>query len=273
MSWSFAWKKVMKRKRKVSSPSTASLQDSALHRFRGLISEEEYTLLLKELEHPLYPGLRVNPLKIDPQAAIQEWIKRYGWQVKGIPYCPEGFWVTSWQEAISHTIEQRLGFYYVQDAASMLPVSLFDFEGLSSPLILDMAASPGGKTTHLTARTMDHGLVIANDASLDRITALRLVLQSWGAVNTAVTHFPGEMFAAWFPDTFDRVLLDAPCSMQNLRDTEKHPVRPISENELLRLAERQKRLIESAFRAVKVGGQVVYATCTLNPEEDEAVLD
>ena len=92
----------------------------------------------------------------------------------------------------------------------MLPVELFDWEGLEAPLVLDLAASPGGKTTHLVAKTGDRGLVLANDSSADRITALRLVLQNWGGLHTAVTNFHGEKFGGWFPDTFDRVLLDAP---------------------------------------------------------------
>ena len=120
---------------------------------------------------------------------------------------------------ISATPEHRLGFYYIQDAASMLPAELFDLSGTSAPLILDLAASPGGKTTHITARTGDRGLVIANDSSPDRITALRIVLSTWGSINNAITHFPGEKFGTWFPETFDYVLLDAPCSMQGIRTT------------------------------------------------------
>ena len=93
---------------------------------------------------------------------------------------------------ISQTIEHREGHYYIQDAASMLPVELFDFKNLEDPMILDMAASPGGKTTHLISKTGDHGLVIANDASRDRITALRLILQTWGGGANRGDAFPGR---------------------------------------------------------------------------------
>jgi 16S rRNA (cytosine1407-C5)-methyltransferase len=99
------------------------------------------------------------------------------------------------------------------------------------------------------------------------------VLQNWGAANTAVTAFPGEKFGAWFPECFDRVLLDAPCSMENLRSSESHPMRPISNRERQGLAQRQARLLASALQAARTGGEVVYATCTLAPKEDEAVLD
>ncbi len=222
---------------------------------------------------PCRTSIRINPLKVEPETALAGWRARYGWEVQPVPYCPNGWWITQSRVSPSQTIEHRLGEYYIQDAASMLPVELFDFDGLDEPLTLDLAASPGGKTTHITARTGDRGLVIANDSSASRITALRLVLDQWGATNAAVTRFPGESFGEWFPETFDRALLDAPCSMQGLRTSESHPMRPVSEKETASLAQRQERLLHSALQAVKVGGQVVYSTCTLAPEEDEAVLD
>jgi hypothetical protein len=147
--------------------------------------------LVAELERPLYTAIRINPLKVDPQPALSGWIERYGWTVQPVPYCQHGYWITAARVSPSQTIEHRLGYYYIQDAASMLPVELFDFSGPDAPLMLDMAASPGGKTTHMIARSGDRGLVIANDSSPSRINALRLVLEQWGAVSPAVTRFPG----------------------------------------------------------------------------------
>ena len=262
----------MKRKKTTPPPSAADVTRLALEDHRRLLSDEEFNLLLQELEKPLYPAIRTNPLKAGPEA-VRAWAGAYGWDLKPVPYCPTGWWINDTAAAPGQPMEHRLGFYYVQDAASMLPVELFDLEPDPNQLILDMAASPGGKTTHLVSRSGDQGLVVANDSSLDRVTALRLVLQTWGAANTAVTNFPGEKFGGWFPETFDRVLLDAPCSMQNLRSTDAHPMRPISARERTALARRQARLLASAFTALKTGGQLVYATCTLAPEEDEAVLD
>jgi 16S rRNA (cytosine1407-C5)-methyltransferase len=241
-------------------------------KYRTLLSGEDFARLEAALQKPLEPALRINPLKVDPRQALEYWKLRYSWQVHSVPYCDTGWWVSHSPAPISQTIEHRLGFYYIQDAASMLPVELFDWQASDRPLVLDMAASPGGKTTHLVSKIDDQGLVIANDSSRSRITALRLVLQTWGAASSVVTSFPGEKFGDWFPETFDRVLLDAPCSMHNLRSTDSHPVRSISEKERASLAVRQAHLLASAFMAVKPGGQVVYSTCTLAPEEDEEVL-
>lgn len=246
-------------------------QADALVRFQPLLSAEDYAALLAELERPLSPALRANLLKTGPESPA-EWAGRYGWDLSPVPYCAHGYRLKSVREAPGQTLEHRSGQYYIQDVASMLPVELFDFDGLHDPLVLDMAASPGGKTTHLLDRTLDHGLLIANDQAAARITALRLVLQTWGATSTAITNLPGESFGVWFPETFDRVLLDAPCSMQGLRSTESHPMRAITDHERQSLASRQARLLASAVEALKVGGQVVYSTCTLSPEEDEGVL-
>jgi 16S rRNA (cytosine1407-C5)-methyltransferase len=261
-----------RRKKTASIENSTTAQAAALDRFQPLLDPEEFRALLEELKRPLLPAFRLNPFKADPKQA-EIWQQWYGWQLHPVPFCPLGWQVSAAETPISHTLEHRLGHYYIQDASSMLPVELFDFPAGEHPLILDMAASPGGKTTHLAARSADHGLIIANDAGADRLTALRLVLQTWGTLNAAVTRFPGEKFGRWFPETFDRILLDAPCSMQSLRSTESHPMRSISEREQSALARRQSALLASAFSALKVGGQLVYSTCTLAPQENEAVLD
>jgi len=248
-------------------------QADMLVRFKSLLSADDFSRLLIELQNPLSPCLRWNPLKTSPDNSFPDWVKRYDWQYEPVPFCPNGFWIKHSVNPISKTVEHSLGHYYIQDAASMLPVELFHFDDTQEPLILDMAASPGGKTTHIISRTMDKGLVIANDSSRDRLTALRLVLQNWGASHAAISNYPGEYFGKWFPETFDFVLLDAPCSMQGLRETDAHALKPITQKEIDSLARRQTHLLESAISALKVGGQVVYSTCTLTPEENEGVLD
>jgi 16S rRNA (cytosine1407-C5)-methyltransferase len=205
---------------------------------------------------------------------IQSMAEHYGWSYSAIPFCPTGFRIESNPGApISSVLEHKLGMFYIQEAASMLPVELFHFNLSPSEITLDLAASPGGKTTHLIDRSHDTGLVIANDSSQGRIQALKIVLQHWGAVSAAVTRFPGENFGRWFPNTFDRALIDAPCSMQGLRTADSHSSRPVTEKESKNLSRRQISLLISALQAVRVGAEVVYSTCTLVPEEDEGVVE
>ncbi len=265
----------MKRKNKKTTPEITPEEalNQSMRCFEPLLSAEEFRLLQDEVKRPLLPAIRINPLKAKT-GAIESWQHRYVWQIESIPFCNNGYRVDdSRGTPVSQTPEHRLGYYYIQEAASMLPPELFTFAAEEPGLTLDLAASPGGKTTHLVARGMDHGLVMANDSSQGRIPALRIVLQNWGAMNTAISQFPGEKFGAWFSETFDRVLIDAPCSMQGLRVAESHDLRPVTEKESLQLAKRQTALLTSALQAVKVGGEVVYSTCTLLPEEDEGVID
>jgi 16S rRNA (cytosine1407-C5)-methyltransferase len=243
-----------------------------LDRYRHLLSEDQFAQLEAALQRPLPPALRVNTLKINLDTARHTWPNEYGWQVQDIPFCKSGWQISGNAASLSRTLEHRMGFYYIQDAASMLPAEMFDDDD-DGPIILDMAASPGGKTTHLASKIDDRGLIIANDSSSGRIAALRSNLQTWGTMSTALTSYPGERFGAWFPDTFDKVLLDAPCSGESLRTAERRKTRFVSATERLQLQRRQIKLLMSAFQAVKTGGQIVYATCTLAPEEDEAVID
>jgi 16S rRNA (cytosine1407-C5)-methyltransferase len=246
---------------------------SSLERFRDSLGDEGYQALLNELEKPLPSAIRANLLKVAPDRAIQKWQQSYDWEINPISFCPYGWQIISSNVSISRTIEHRMGEYYVQDAASMLPVSLLEESSNDGQLILDMAASPGGKTTQLIDVTGDRSFVIANDTSASRLQALRIVLQTWGAMNFAITNYPGEQMGSWFPEVFDVILLDAPCSMENFRSTASHPLRSTTTSERDRLSLRQSLLIQSAFRALKPGGQLIFATCSLAPEEDELVLD
>jgi len=246
---------------------------SVLERYRGFLSAAEMARLVEAVQRPLSPALRVNTLKIDVDQARRLWPEWYGWQMRPVPFCAAGWQVVGQHPDLGLTLEHKMGFYYVQDAASMLPVELFHFDAVSQPLVLDMAASPGGKTTHLACKLKDRGLIVANDVNTGRIAALRSNLQRWGTMATVITHYPGERLGEWFPECFDKVLLDAPCSGEGLRTAERRKSRPLSEKRRRMLHHLQVRLLTRAFQALKPGGEVVYATCSLDPDENEAVLD
>lgn len=244
---------------------------SRLDHYRRLLSADDFARLVGALEQPRLPALRVNPLKIDPARALATWPVWYDWDVQPVPFCATGWQVTRAEVPIAQTLEHHDGYYYVQDAASMIPAELFSAH--DAPLILDLAAAPGGKSTHLASRTADRGLIVANDTSTRRITALRANLQNWGVFGALITNFPGERFGGWFPETFDCALVDAPCSGDTLRLTTGRKTRSVSDAEREQLCTRQIALLSSALAAVRPGGEIVYATCTMAPEEDEGVLD
>jgi 16S rRNA (cytosine1407-C5)-methyltransferase len=242
-----------------------------LERYDHFLDPGERARLREALEQPRLPAIRVNTLKIGIEQARQIWPERYGWTVQPVPFCAAGWQIVSQEQPIGDTLEFQNGYYYIQDAASMLPAEMFgDHE---APLILDLAAAPGGKTTHLASRYADRGVILANDSSAKRITALRANLQNWGVFGALVTNYPGERLGRWFPETFDRVLIDAPCSGDTLRITTGRKTRTVSDREHGALCQRQEALLLSAFQAVRPGGEIVYSTCTMSPAEDEAVLD
>jgi 16S rRNA (cytosine1407-C5)-methyltransferase len=253
-------------KKKLSPPS------DPIGRYRTLLSEAEITRLEACLSALPPTAVRFNPLKGSPAQMGTDFHQRIGWSLQPIPYCPDGFTVTTSQTPPGRSLEARLGYFYIQDAASMLPVELFESTDSPAPLLLDLTAAPGGKSTHLASHFNDQGILIANDGTASRIPALTSTLKTWGTTCSAVTNLPGEKFGQWFPEVFDIVLLDAPCSMENMHPGDKNK-REIQPAERFRLAQRQVQLLLSALRACKVGGQVVYSTCTLAPEEDEGVLD
>ncbi len=261
-----------KKKKRPIIGAVGHLLEDAMARYQPLLDAENYKKLQEELLQPLSPTMRINLLKNNPAVISERLQNLYNWKLTPIAYCPSGFRVDPGENSLSNTIEHRMGDFYIQEAASMLPAELFDVVPDQHPLVLDMAASPGGKTIHLADRINDQGLIIANDSSHSRLTALQIVLQKWGVINQAVTSMLGELFGELYPEVFDLVLLDAPCSMEGLRTTSSHPMRAISDKERQRLAQRQQKMLESALRSARVDGQIVYSTCTLAPEEDESVL-
>jgi 16S rRNA (cytosine1407-C5)-methyltransferase len=155
----------------------------------------------------------------------------------------------------------------------MLPVEAFSFVDGHADLILDMAAAPGGKTTHLAARAGDTGLIVANDASRRRIRALSSNLRTWGVTSAVITNLQGEELGSQLPGIFDKVLLDAPCSGESLRAGGGSKGRRVSEREHEALQRQQIRMLLSGMDALRVGGELIYATCTAAPAENEAVID
>ena len=132
------------------------------------------------------------------------------------------------------------------------------------------AASPAEKQPTWSTHT-GHGFYHRQRCQPKAHPRLRSVIAI--APSTGRNPFSGESLGRWFPETFDSILLDAPCSMENLRPTPSHPLRETTDSERLRLQEMQIRLLISGLSALKIGGQLVYATCSLAPEENEAVID
>jgi len=141
-----------------------------------------------------------------------------------------------------------------------------------NPILRDDA--PGSKTTQIACLMQNKGEIVANDISRTRLFKLRANLKQQKITNVHITNLAGERMWRKYPEYFDKVLVDAPCSMEGrFTTTDPDSYKDWSLKKVKELSHRQQYLLRSALTATKVGGVVVYSTCTLSPEENEGVID
>ena len=175
---------------------------------------------------------------------------------------------------LGNAIEHLLGYYYVQEVCSMM--SVLALEPKPGERVLDVCASPGSKTTQIAARMQNSGTLIANDVKLDRLKILSTNLERCGVMNCVSVRNDGVGLcmrlakAGW---KFDKILLDAPCSGEGTLRSSPKTFLMWNLKVVEKLSREQKKLIANALKCLKVGGTLVYSTCTHTPEENEAVVD
>lgn len=209
--------------------------------------------------------LRANRLRID-RDALQGTLARDDVETEPAAHAPDGLLVTAGNPLRGPAD----GSFFVQDEASQL-VAL-TLGAAPGEHVLDLCASPGGKTTALAAAMSDAGLLVACDVRERRLRLLRETVRTSGAQRIRIVHVAagGPLpFAA----RFDRVLVDAPCSGLGTirRDPDIRWRR--TEDELAAFALRQGQLLQRAADVVRPGGRLVYATCSSEPDENEAVVE
>lgn len=257
------------------SSSRVYFPELFLNQMRELLPDSaEFDQFIAISQQPLRRSLRVNTLKIGVEDFLAL-VAPYQWALTPIPWCKEGFWISR-DDAdtlpLGSTSEHLSGLFYIQEASSMLPVSAL-FAGCPTPeSVMDVAAAPGSKTTQIAAGMHNHGLLLANEYSASRVKVLHANISRCGVSNTAITHFDGRVFGAALPETFDAILLDAPCSGEGVIRKDADALRNWSPESTEAIAATQHDLIESAFHALKPGGTLVYSTCTLNRSENQQVV-
>ncbi len=222
-------------------------------------------------QKPLRKGIRVNTLKSSVED-FQKWAAEKNWKLTPVPWCPEAFYVDreNREEALGKDMLHLLGHTYMQEAASMLPPALLQAE--PGDHVLDMSAAPGSKTTQMGAKMQGTGVIVANDVQEKRLWTLKSSLHRCGVHNNLVTKKVGQWFARHMTERFDKVLCDAPCSAQGTIRKDSDALDYCSMDNIEKMARLQYQLLESAIHSAKVGGRIVYSTCTLTPEENEGVV-
>lgn len=189
-----------------------------------------------------------------------------------VPWCHEGFFIDRADRDIplGKDLLHILGYSYLQEASSMVPVTLLDPK--PGEAILDMASAPGSKATQIAALMQGQGVLVCNDMQDKRIWTLRGALNRLGVKNAIVTKKMGQWFSKHMTERFDRVLIDAPCTAQGTIRKDPNALKYTSMHSINKAAALQRALLESAVHATRVGGRIVYSTCTLTPEENEEVV-
>jgi len=222
-------------------------------------------------------SIRVNTLKISPDDLVKR-LKNKGWNItQQFANYPEIIIINNILEPgeLGKAEEHLLGYYYVQEITSMMPIIALNPK--ENEIMLDLCAAPGSKTTQAAAIMNKKGTIIANDLNIGRISILSANLERFGVTNTIVTRHDGLELCSKLKKSktrikFDRILVDSPCSGEGNIRCSPRTYLEWSESMLKRFGAKDKKLASSALELLKINGEMVYSTCTHSPEENEEVI-
>jgi len=230
-------------------------------KFRPILGED-YQKLVDFLSIGPRQCIRANTLKVDAQE-LRERLEGKGWELEEVPWYKNAFFVET-EEKISKSLEYFLGYYFIQDASSLIPPLVLNPSPADT--VLDLCAAPGSKTTFMAELMQNRGFIVAVDIEVKRLKALASNLQKMCVTNTIVFRHDGRRSLDGMK--FDKILVDAPCTGSGTTN-----LLFWSNKAVKRLSNLQKELIESACKMLREGGCIVYSTCSIDPEENEAVVD
>jgi len=231
-------------------------------KMRGLFGAE-YDAFARGFDLPRHYGVRVNTLKI----GVDAFEELFDCLLAPVPWCGEGFYYDAEAFRLSKSPYYAAGLYYLQEPSAMSAASILDVK--PGERVLDLCASPGGKTTQLAAAMRNTGVLVTNDATSTRMTALLKNVELMGLRNALVTNETAERLSVRFAGWFDKILVDAPCSGEGMFRKDRDAVLSWDAKKPERLSEIQYTILEDAAKMLRNGGRMVYSTCTFSPEENE----
>ena len=236
------------------------LPEEFLVRMERLLGEE-YADFLASYQRPRNVGLRFNPLKTKP-LPLPFLRQPVSWE-------PNGFYYDPASRPGLHPYHEA-GVYYLQEPSAMSAARLLDAR--PGERVLDLCAAPGGKSTQLAAAMQGEGLLVCNEYHPARAKILSRNIERMGVANALVLNEDTKKLAGFFPNFFDKILVDAPCSGEGMFRKEEAAVTDWSRQTVEKCARRQLEILENAGKMLRGGGRLVYSTCTFAPEENEGVI-
>jgi NOL1/NOP2/sun family putative RNA methylase len=195
---------------------------------------------------------------------LEERLTAVGVELEKIPFLETGYWVRSSKVSVGAAAEYLLGLYSIQEAAAQIPATLFS--GLRGKMVLDACAAPGGKTVQLADLMRNKGVLVALDVKKQRLAALSNHLERCHVGNAVVYNMDARQ-VSWLKMKFDRILLDVPCSGNFVGERDWFKRRTLVD--VRRNAKLQKAILAEATDCLRDDGEIVYSTCSLEPEENE----
>ena len=226
---------------------------------------EEYEDFLASYDRPRNFGLRVNVDKISPE----EFEKIAPFHLTKIPWTKNGYYYEEQDMPARHPFYYA-GLYYLQEPSAMTPASRLVPQ--PGDRVLDLCAAPGGKATELGAHLHGKGVLVANDISASRAKALLKNIEVFGIRNSFIVNEVPAKLAENFPEFFDKILVDAPCSGEGMFRKDPAVAKVWDGNKPFDCAKQQKEIITRAAQMLAPGGDMLYSTCTFSPEENEQVI-
>ncbi len=240
------------------------LPNEYITRMKTLLGEE-FDSYMKALSEAPVRGFRVNTDKI----SAEDFVSINELSREKIPYVSNGYYLD--YDRIGNHPFHHAGMIYVQEPGAMAPAECLDIE--PDWIILDMCAAPGGKSTQLKNKLGDKGVLVSNEIIPSRCKILTGNIERLGLQRTVTTCLDTGKLAGLYPDTFDMIMVDAPCSGEGMFRKEEIAIDEWSEENVRKCAERQRDILENAAICLKDGGYIVYATCTFSLEENEKTVD
>lgn len=215
--------------------------------------------------------IRVNEMKISRDDLAKQLEEIYSIRTEPINFPPSALKIIDGFDFAGSTLEIAFGFYYMQALTSMLPPLVLN--PTEKDIVLDLCSAPGSKTTQLAEMMNNKGILVVNELEMDRIKALVFNLDKMNFLNCGVVNQRGEILSKYYDSYFDKILVDAPCSGLGIIQKKNEVNKWWSLERVNNLVEIQNKLLVSAIKMLKVGGELVYSTCTLTPEENELLLN
>lgn len=229
--------------------------------------QEKYRQLLGDEADEFFHALAAEPTKafrVNPLKAGQELTDTTA--ETPIPWSRFGYYGSVYGHSVDHTD----GLIYSQEPSAQLVGELAAPQ--PGQKVLDLAAAPGGKSTHLASFMNQAGLLVSNEINRKRAGILSENMERFGVANALVTNHDATALAKVFPEYFDTIVLDAPCSGEGMFRKDPDAMQYWSADYPAENAARQKDILTDTIKMLKPGGTLVYSTCTFAPEEDEQVI-